>query len=35
VLPAANAECHEVGPHDFAPLAEKWRAMWTDFFPQK
>ena len=35
VLPAANAECHEVGPHDFAPLAEKWRAMWPEFFPQK
>jgi hypothetical protein len=33
VLPAANAECHEVGPEDFGPLGEKWRAMWPDFFP--
>jgi len=35
VLPAANAECHEIGPNDFRPLAEKWRAMWPEFFPQK
>ena len=35
VLPAANAECHEIGPDDYRPLAEKWRAMWLDFFPQK
>jgi len=34
VLPPANAECHEVGPDDFRPLAGKWRAMWPEFFPQ-
>jgi hypothetical protein len=35
LLPAANAECHQVGPDDFRPLAEAWRAMWPDFFPPK
>ena len=35
VLPAANAECHERGPDNFGPLAERWRAMWPEFFPQK
>jgi hypothetical protein len=35
VLPAADAECHEIGPADFRPLAEKWRAMWPEFFPPK
>jgi hypothetical protein len=35
VLPASGAECHEVGPSDFQPLAEKWRAMWPEFFPQQ
>jgi len=35
VLPAANAECHEIGPNDFRPLAEVWRSMWPDFFPPK
>jgi len=35
VLPAANAECHEVGPDDFRPLAAAWRAMWPEFFPRK
>jgi hypothetical protein len=35
VLPAANAECHDVGPDDFRPLAEAWRAMWPQFHPQK
>jgi len=34
VLPAATAECHEIGPDDFRPLAAKWRAMWPEFFPQ-
>jgi hypothetical protein len=34
VLPAAHAECHEVSPDDFRPLAEKWRAMWPEFFPK-
>jgi hypothetical protein len=33
VRPGANAECHEIGPDDFRPLAEKWRAMWPEFFP--
>jgi hypothetical protein len=35
ILPAAKAECHEIGPNDFQPLAERWRAMWRDFFPQE
>jgi hypothetical protein len=34
-LPAADAECHEIGPADFRTLAEKWRAMWPEFFPPK
>ena len=34
VLPAADAECHEIGPDDFRPLAEAWRAMWPEFFPK-
>ncbi|MGB8399424.1 GFA family protein [Bradyrhizobium sp.] len=34
VLPAAIAECHEIVPDDFRPLAAKWRAMWPEFFPQ-
>ena len=35
VLPAANAQCHDTGPSDFRPLAQVWRAMWPEFFPQK
>jgi hypothetical protein len=35
VLPVANAECFEIGLSDFRPLAEKWRALWPEFFPQK
>ena len=35
VQPATHAECHEVGPDDFRPLAEKWRAMWPQFFAEK
>jgi hypothetical protein len=35
VLPAPGAECHETGPDDFRPLAQAWRAMWPEFFPQK
>jgi hypothetical protein len=35
VQPAAAAVCHETGPDDFRPLAEAWRAMWPEFFPQK
>jgi hypothetical protein len=35
VLPAADAECHEIGPDDFRPLAEKWRATWPEFFLPK
>jgi len=34
VLPAADAECHEIGPDDFRSLSLKWRAMWPEFFPQ-
>jgi hypothetical protein len=32
---AAGAVCHEMEPPDFRPLAEKWRAMWPEFFPSK
>jgi hypothetical protein len=35
ILPAVNAECHETRPDDFRLLAERWRAMWPEFFPQK
>jgi hypothetical protein len=35
VAPAANAECHEIGPDEFRPLARRWRAMWPEFLPQK
>jgi hypothetical protein len=35
VLPAAHAECQEIGPSNFRPLAEKWRAMWPEFFAEK
>jgi hypothetical protein len=35
VVPAAGAECHETSPPDFRPLAEKWRAIWPEFFPAK
>jgi hypothetical protein len=35
VSPVADAECHEVGPDDFRPLAQKWRAMWPEFFPDE
>ena len=33
VQPAPGAECHEIGPSDFGPLAAKWRALWPEFFP--
>jgi hypothetical protein len=32
VQPADGAECHEIGPSSFLPLAEKWRALWPEFF---
>jgi hypothetical protein len=32
VKPADGAECHEIGPPDFRPLAEKWRALWPESF---
>jgi hypothetical protein len=35
IAPAPSAECHEIGPSDFAPLGAKWRAMWPEFFPQE
>ena len=35
IKPVAGAECHETSPPDFRPLAEKWRAMWPEFFPPK
>jgi hypothetical protein len=34
VLPATNAECHQMDPDDFRPLAAKWRAMWPALFPK-
>ncbi len=35
IQPVAGAECFEMAPGDFAALAEKWRAMWPEFFPAK
>jgi hypothetical protein len=35
VLPAANAQCHEIEPNDFRSAAAAWRAMWPEFFPEK
>jgi hypothetical protein len=35
VSPTASAECYEIGPDDFRPLAAKWRALWPEFFPHK
>jgi hypothetical protein len=35
VVPAADVECHEIGPDDFRPLAEAWRARWREFFAKK
>jgi hypothetical protein len=35
VRPAEGAECHEIGPDGFLPLAEKWRALWPEFFARK
>jgi hypothetical protein len=35
VLSTVHAECQEIGPNDFRPLAEKWRAMWPAFFAEK
>jgi hypothetical protein len=35
IKPAAGAECHETSPPDFKPIAEKWRAMWPEFFSQE
>jgi hypothetical protein len=34
-LLATAADCHDMSPPDFRPLAEKWRAMWPEFFPSK
>jgi hypothetical protein len=31
----SGAECHEMSPPDFRPLAETWRAMWPEFFLPK
>ncbi len=35
VQPAEGAECHEIGPANFLPLAEKWRALWPEFFARR
>jgi hypothetical protein len=32
VRPADGAECFDIGPSDFRPLAQKWRALWPEFF---
>jgi hypothetical protein len=32
IRPPVDAECHDIGPDDFMPLAAKWRAMWPEFF---
>lgn len=35
IEPAAGAACYEMEPPDFRPLAEKWHAMWPEFFQPK
>ncbi|HVX78919.1 MAG TPA: GFA family protein [Bradyrhizobium sp.] len=30
VQPAPGADCYEMEPDDFRPLAKKWRAIWQD-----
>jgi hypothetical protein len=30
ILPAAGAECYDIGPEDFRTLAAAWQAQWTD-----
>jgi hypothetical protein len=35
VRPADGAECFDIGPSDFGPLAERWRALWPEFFGRK
>lgn len=35
VHPADGAECFDIGPSDFRPLAAKWRALWPEFFKGK
>jgi hypothetical protein len=35
IQPVADAECYETSPPGFGPLAQKWRAMWPEFFPRK
>ena len=35
IQPAEGAECHEIGPASFLPLAEKWRTLWPEFFQAK
>ncbi len=35
VQPATGAGCFEIGPDDFRPLAEKWRALWPEFFARQ
>jgi len=35
VKPAQDAECFDIAAADFAPLAQKWRALWPEFFPPK
>jgi hypothetical protein len=33
--PAADAACFEAEPPDYTALRAAWRAMWSEFFPQK
>jgi hypothetical protein len=35
VKPADGAECFDEGASDFAALAQRWRALWPEFFPPK
>jgi hypothetical protein len=35
VSPAPGAECHDTMPESYRALAERWRAIWPEFFPQK
>jgi len=32
IKPPADAAWYKIGPESFLPLAEKWRALWPEFF---
>jgi hypothetical protein len=35
LVPPEGVECFDTAPKDFVALAEKWRAMWPEFFSAK